>query len=149
MPVHDWSRVSAGIFHAFHSAWITHLSETLNAGLLPPDYYALPEQVVADLGPDVLTLQAVGANGAEGRTPGQPRGAVAVALAPPRVRFTATAEVDLYALKRRTVTIRHSSEDRVVALVEVLSPGNKASRHAIRSFVDKAVSALARGIHLL
>lgn len=39
MPVHDWTRVDAGTFHAFHTAWITHLSETLNGGLLPPDYY--------------------------------------------------------------------------------------------------------------
>jgi hypothetical protein len=44
MPVHDWTRVDAGTFHAFHTAWITHLSETLNNGLLPSDYYALTEQ---------------------------------------------------------------------------------------------------------
>jgi hypothetical protein len=36
MPVHDWSQMDAGTFHAFHTAWITHLSETLNGGLLPP-----------------------------------------------------------------------------------------------------------------
>lgn len=43
MPVHDWTRVSPDIFHAFHTAWITHLSETMNGGLLPSSCYALPE----------------------------------------------------------------------------------------------------------
>jgi hypothetical protein len=33
MAVHDWTRVDAGTFHAFHTAWITHLSEALNGGL--------------------------------------------------------------------------------------------------------------------
>jgi hypothetical protein len=45
--------------------------------------------------------------------------------------------------------IRHSSGDRIVALLEVVSPGNKSARHAIRSFVEKAVEALYRGYHLL
>ena len=44
MPVHDWTRVDAGIFHDFHNAWITHLKEALNEGLLPDGYYAQAEQ---------------------------------------------------------------------------------------------------------
>ena len=31
MPIHDWTRVDAGTFHAFHTAWVTHLSEMLKA----------------------------------------------------------------------------------------------------------------------
>jgi hypothetical protein len=38
MPVHDWRRVDAGIFHHFHLGWIAELSRALNRGLLPPDY---------------------------------------------------------------------------------------------------------------
>jgi hypothetical protein len=56
---------------------------------------------------------------------------------------------DSYTVRERSLVIRHSSDDRIVAMIEVLSPGNKASRHAIRSFVDKAVAALDGGIHLL
>ncbi len=41
MPIHDWTRVSAGTIHHFHTMWITHVSEALNAGLLPEGYYAL------------------------------------------------------------------------------------------------------------
>src|SRR5207237_3928353 len=60
MPVHDWSRVDAGIFHDFHHAWIEELKRALNSGVLPPDYYALAEQHAAGFGPDVLTLQGSG-----------------------------------------------------------------------------------------
>ena len=47
MPIHDWSRVSAGTFHAFHVAWLGHIQEALNTGVLPPDYYAMAEQIAA------------------------------------------------------------------------------------------------------
>ena len=50
---------------------------------------------------------------------------------------------------QRTVVIRHTSDDRIVAMIEVISAGNKSSRHAMRSFLDKAVAALDGGIHLL
>ena len=57
MPIHDWTRVDAGIFHAFHVTWIADLARALNRGLLPPDYYALAEQIVGGREPDVLTLK--------------------------------------------------------------------------------------------
>ena len=57
MPIHDWTRVDAGLFHAFHHDWITNLSRALNAGVLPPDYFALPEQSIRGPVPDVLTLK--------------------------------------------------------------------------------------------
>jgi hypothetical protein len=75
--------------------------------------------------------------------------ALAVAQAPPKVRFTATTEMDEYVLKQKTLVVRHSTDDRIIALVEVVSPGNKASRHGLRSFVQKAAEALYRGYHLL
>ena len=57
MPIHDWTRVDAGIFHHFHHGWIEEIARALNRGLLPPDHYALAEQIAGGLGPDVLTLQ--------------------------------------------------------------------------------------------
>lgn len=33
MPVHDWTRVEAGIFHDFHTAWIPELRRALNGSL--------------------------------------------------------------------------------------------------------------------
>lgn len=63
MPIHDWTLVDGGIFHAFHHDWITAISRTLNLGLLPTGYYALSEQTAGSLGPDVLTLSRPNHNG--------------------------------------------------------------------------------------
>ncbi len=150
MPIHDWTRVGLGTFHAFHVSWVSEIQESLNAGLLPPDYYAQAEQIAGPLGPDVLTLQTNDfpeSEMVEGGSAGF--GGLAVATAPPRARLTASAEMDDYTLKRRTIVIRHSSGDRIVALLEIVSPGNKSSRHALRSFVEKAAESIYRGWHLL
>jgi hypothetical protein len=40
-----------------HDVRISENKRALNRRLLPPDYYALAEQVAAGFGPDVLTLQ--------------------------------------------------------------------------------------------
>ncbi len=145
MPVHDWTRVSAGTFHDFHNAWIVHLKESLNGGLLPAGFYALSEQHAAQVIPDVLTLHA-----GNGQSRVAPEGSVAVADAPPRVSLTMTSdEATTYRLARRTLTIRHSSDHQIVALIEIVSPSNKDREQSVRDFVDKAVSALEHGYHLL
>ena len=56
----------------------------LNRGLLPSGFYALGEQFAGGLGPDVLTLQAT--NSGVGLVEEAP-GGVALAAAPPKVRF--------------------------------------------------------------
>jgi hypothetical protein len=86
MPVHDWTRVEAGIFHSFHISWITHLGDALNGGLLPPDYYALGEKHVGHLVTDVLTLHASRPNGEPPPPPPGPAGGLALADSPPKVR---------------------------------------------------------------
>src|SRR5215510_13070680 len=95
MPVHDWSRVTAGTFHDFHLAWIAELRRALNGGLLPPGYYALAEQVAGKIIPDVLTLQqASGTTEAAefkeefGSGPGA--AVLTVTETPPQVSVTAT-----------------------------------------------------------
>ena len=55
MPVHDWTRVSAGTFHDFHCAWIAEIRKALNDGRLPKDYYAQAEQVAGEVGSGVRT----------------------------------------------------------------------------------------------
>lgn len=131
--------------HDFHLAWITEIRNVLNGGLLPPEYYAQAEQMIGPLGPDVLTLHRP-----DEATPALEPGksGLAVASAPPRVRFRAEAEIGEYTSKRRTLVIRHASGDRIIALIEIVSPGNKAARFAMQTLVDKAVDALGRGYHL-
>src|SRR4051812_27207151 len=92
MPIHDWTRVSAGTFHAFHNAWIAEVQRAMNGGLLPADYYALAEQVAGQVIPDVLTLQDLGGEGTGadigrgGSSEDEGGGtSYAIATAPPRV----------------------------------------------------------------
>lgn len=147
MPMHDWTRVEAGIFHAHHHEWISEISRAMNRGLLPANYYALPEQVAAGFGPDVLTLQDERAD-----EEGPNGGGVATATAlqtRPQTRFMAETEGEFYRRRKSAIAVRHVSGDRIVAMLEILSPGNKASRYAFQSLVDKACQLLEHRIHLL
>ena len=147
MPVHYWTRVSDGTFHDFHYSWVLEIKRALKRGLLPKGYYVMAEQIGGDLGaPDVLTLQAAGT---KPETDGSLSGTATLTEKPPAVQTRTTIARDAYARRQRTVVIRHTSNDRIVAMIEVISPGNKSSRHAIRSFLDKTVAALDGGIHLL
>jgi hypothetical protein len=148
MPVHDWTRVEAGTYHAFHSSWITHLMETLNNGVLPSGYYALSEQHVGRRIGDVLTLHAPDAVGPVSTSTGE--GGVLVADAPPRVRRKLTASGNAaYKALRRTLTVRSVQGHRIVALIEILSPGNKDRSASIAEFAEKVISALKAGVHVL
>ena len=145
MPVHDWSKVDAGTFHAFHTAWITHLSEALNGGVLPSGYYALPEQHVGRFIIDVLTLQAP--------TPILPPAptdeeGVAVVERQAKVRHKLSASSATRGV-HRTLTIRHVGGNRIVALVEIVSPANKDRKSHVEEFIDKAEIALFHGISVL
>ncbi|MCE9532654.1 MAG: DUF4058 family protein [Planctomycetes bacterium] len=147
MPVHDWTRVCDGTFHDFHYSWVLEIKRALKRGLLPKGYYVMAEQIGGDLGaPDVLTLQA---SGQQPETDGSLSGTATLTESPPIVHSRSTITRDSYARMQRSVVIRHTSNDRIVAMIEILSAGNKSSRHAIRSFLDKAVAALDSGVHLL
>ena len=112
MPIHDWTRVDAGLFHAFHQDWISVLSRALNTGRLPSDYYALIE--CAFQGP-------ISEDQSEDR---------------------------IYVRKADRIAVRHR-HGQVVAVVEIVSPGNKASTNELRTFVEKTSNLIAQGVHLL
>ena len=155
MPAHDWSHVTAGTFHDFHLACIAELRRALNGGLLPKGYYALAEQVAGEIIPDVLMLHQTGGERAadelkEDFGGGAGAAVLTVEKAPPRVSVTATtSEAATLALRRRRITIRHATGDRIVALIEIVSPGNKESEPMLEAFIDKAAAALQQGYHLL
>ncbi len=146
MPVHDWTRVDAGIFHDFHLGWIGELRTALNCGLLPPDFYALVEQHAGRKIPDLLALHAVSASG----PPPAPAttGGLALAEAPPRVSRTVRLRGS-YRTLRRTLAIRHVSGHRLVAVLEIVSPGNKDRRKNVEAFAEKIAALLDAGINAL
>ncbi len=121
MPIHDWTRVDAGIYHDFHHEWHSEISRSFNSRLRGTTYYALIEQIAGGLG---------------------------LAVNAPKTAFRITDPPNWFASKKKAVTIRHVSEHRVVAVLEIVSPGNKDSRSGLNSFVRKAQDLLAAGVHL-
>ncbi len=145
MPMHDWSKVQSGVYHNFHYRWIAAIMDRLNAGLLPNGMIAMAEQVIGGPEPDVVTLQQndilFSVNEANATT-------MTEALPQPKTQFVIPVATERYAAKANRVVVRHSL-GRVVAVVELVSPGNKDSRHALRSFVEKTVELLYDNINLL
>jgi len=140
MPIHDWPRLEAGDFHHFHQRWIQDIAGALNKGGLPPDFMAMAEQVTGRPIPDVVALQT--------REPRGASGGLAVQTAPPTARHIAKIERVNYAKRADRVVIRHG-RGKVVAIIEIVSPGNKDSRNALRTFVEKSVDILNQGVNLL
>lgn len=140
MPIHDWTRVQAGLFHDFHQGWSVEIRNVLNRGILTGGYYALVEQRVDGPEPDVIAIETTGTN-PEGRT---------MVLDTPKTALIAKTQTDAgrYARRANRITVRHPLGN-VVAMIEIVSPGNKDNRHALRAFVQKAIEFLRTGIHLL
>lgn len=149
MPVHDWSQVVSGIFHLFHQNWITKITTALNDGILPPDLFALAEQVADGPHPDVVALESPRGATADMSNNDDGGGALAVLDHPPKVKYTEEIEREIYAQTTDRVAIFHASWDRVVAFIEIVSPGNKHSQYELTRFLDRLNDALERGIHLL
>lgn len=113
MPIHDWTRVPAGLFHDFRQSWSIRMMDALNWGALPASYYALVERRDDEPEP--------------GSTP---------------------SDAARYARRANRISVRHPL-GQVVAVIELVSPGNKDSRNALRAFVNKAVAFVRHGVHLL
>lgn len=143
MPMHDWTRVEAGIYHAFHGPWLQAIARILNNGVLPDDYYALPEQVTAGVEPDVVTLHIPTS------TPTGTDRVTDLDTHPPAVQLLERGRRTARRRALRRLAVRHVSTHRVVAVIELVSPGNKSSRRDFTSFVQKAVALLDAGVHLL
>jgi hypothetical protein len=138
MPMHDWTLVKSGTYHNFHYRWIAAVMDRLNAGVLPPGHFAMAEQHVGGPEPDVITLSTRDASP-------RPEGGVMTA---PRTSVVERAEKVRYARKTNRIAIHHDL-GTVVAVIEIASPGNKDTKHALRSFARKAAALIRNGIHLL
>jgi hypothetical protein len=142
MPIHDWTRVPAGLFHHFHQEWSVELSRQLNRGILPPGVSALVEQRTGTVEPDVLAIEA------RSRSRQSDDSGGLLTLEPPKVRMTYRTTREIYSVRANRIVVKHHL-GRTVAVIEIMSPGNKDSRAAIRDFVDKTLDLLRAGIHVL
>lgn len=115
MPVHDWTRVPARIYHHFRHGWIDRIAGALDRGALPPDYYAPAEQNAAGLGPDVLPLHPpipADTGGGDRTTEERPeKGSGGLLLARPKVRPTAATDPEFYRRKQSRIAVHHVSGD--------------------------------------
>jgi hypothetical protein len=142
MPVHDWTRVDAGLFHDFHQCWSIDIKRGLNAGVLPKGFTALIEQKVAPKEPDVLAVDKF----TEQRRAGE-LGGLMIAAAP-ATQIVRKSSKELYADLANRIVIKHGL-GQTVAAIEIVSPGNKDSRRAFKQFLDKSLEFINLGIHLL
>jgi hypothetical protein len=112
MPVHDWTRVDAGLLHNFHQSWIIALRNALNDARLPGDYFAYAE--LSTRGVDLIH----------------------------------SSDQRIYLREAHRVAVRDQL-GAIAAVIEIVSPSNKASRHALHSFVKKSAALMEQGVHVL
>lgn len=123
-------------WRSFHSAWASAMARLLNAGVLPPGYYALPS---ADhekpFEIDVAALHDPSANGTPGAT--QP-------WAPPEPALSVAVEWSGW----DDIGVEVHTDDgdpRLAAAIELVSPGNKDRATARDAFAHKCAEHLGRG----
>jgi hypothetical protein len=143
MPIHDWTRVPAGLFHHFHQDWSIEIARTLNRGRLPRGLSALVEQRAGRMEPDVVTIESRDLRAAMSETAGG-----VMALTPPVTQIIRQSDKEIYSDLANRIVVKHHL-GRIVAVIEIVSPGNKDSRAALRDFVDKTIDLLRIGIHVL
>lgn len=137
MPLHDWTRVRAGLFHDFHNTWLIHLKEALNDGVLPPGYLALTDQRVGIHIPDVTATGPPNGDGGEAAN-GHP-------AARPHADQTVTLAARRRVVRRRVLVL---DGNEVAAVVEIVSPTNKDGPQNVAEFAEKAADLLASRVHL-
>ncbi len=146
MPMHDWTMVDSWLFHDFHTLFLVEIRKGLNARL-PEGFYALAEQSLKSMVPDVRTLQS-NSNGSGGGPVSNPQSSGSQTAVLPNLSVIDRVTAKRLGFKQKRVAIRHKTNDRLVAILEIVSPGNKASRKEWRRFVTEATAALQNGIHV-
>lgn len=131
-------------WESFHSSWATRLADALTERWLPPNYIA---EEHAHFGPsieiDVATFERETTAAAEGG---------GVAIADPKVWAPTAADGSFPAVFPDTFEIRVLCKDtgpKLVAAIELISPGNKDRTSEQRAFAIKCASYLYQGISVI
>jgi hypothetical protein len=130
-------------WESFHSSWATRIADALTERWLPSNYIA--EEHV-HIGPsieiDVGTFEREPSSAPEG----------AVSVLRPKVWAPPAPDATLQATFLDTFEVRILSTDtgpRLVAVIELVSPGNKDRAAERRAFAIKCASYLVQGISLI
>jgi hypothetical protein len=133
-------------WESFYSSWATRLADALTERWLPPNYIA---EENAHLGPSVEI--DVGTYEREASATGEDGGS-AVATVGPKVWAPRAADGVLPSVFPDTFEVRVLSTDtgpRLVAAIELISPGNKDRATERRGFATKCASYLYQGISVI
>ena len=141
MPIHDWTRVPAGLFHHFHQMWCGELIKALNRGPLPEGYSALIEQRSGTKELDLLAIE-------ERYPQSKDDGGGTALLTKPKAKVVQKSEREYYADKASRIAIRHHL-GKMVAFIEIVSPGNKHDVHSFESFCSQIVESIRARVHVL
>lgn len=137
MPLHDWTRSTDAAFHSFHLGWLWNLARTLNTSVLPAGYEARTEEYVGPYEADIVALE-VGAGSSEAvRGSG---GTLVPTLTIDRPRFLVHRE--------HRLALYSARDERRVAVVEVISRGNKNSQVRVEWFGRKLLEYIENGLNL-
>src|ERR1700681_1309248 len=101
MPIHDWTRVPAGLFHDFHQSWTIRIKDALNAGRLPKGVAALVEQRAGPRDADALAIRQRAT-----RTEERLDGGVA-ARQRPATRIVRRTTKEIHAGRANRVVVKH------------------------------------------
>lgn len=134
-------------WEGFHSFWTSEIVRQLNQSVLPEDYFAEPTvKLGVEVEADVGTLKKT--NGQK-RADAEEEGAIATAVwAPPQPALAFAVDF----ANQDTFEVKVQKDEggwRLVAAIELISPGNKdrpATRHA---FLRKCASYLQQGVSVI
>jgi hypothetical protein len=138
-------------FPDLHDHLIARMSETLMACLPAPYFSLIGSRVWVDpvqrpIGPDNKILRGPGPS----PTAPQGNGGVAVALTQATLPLVINVPHEEIVEKRIDVYARHEPEDRLVTVIEVLSPTNKTpGKQGLQRYRQKQQEVLASDVHLV
>lgn len=129
-------------WEALHARWASALADQLNLEWLPEPFFAEPQvSLNGQIQVDVATLEDKEAHAAAGGD------AVAVRTwtAPPATWTIPVAFPEVFEVR----VIDGGQGPRLVAAIELISPGNKDRPDARRAFVSKCAGYLSQGVSLI
>jgi hypothetical protein len=152
MPLLDHFRPPLSLrrhWESFHGFWAAAAAGWLNAGRLPPGFFAeMQLHVGSRVEIDVPTFRE-GANGAAASTAGS-GGGTATLTAPPWAPPEPAAVLPaIFPDELEVLVFNEEGGPTLVAALELVSPGNKDRDAARQAFVAKCASYLQQGIGLV